>query len=133
MYFKISDYLAIPGSMSCSLLYTVYSLFNSITTKIIIIIYHIHFNDTFYIKIFGTLKKVPGDNYVNINNIYNIIFFFFCKLLSYISTILICCFCCYFVSFFMVISNLKPQFKIRMVRYLLGYTCASLVLWIPKA
>lgn len=57
--------------MYCYLFTTVYSLFNSTTTTIIIIIYHIHFNDTFLIKIFGTLKKkVPGDNYVNINNIY---------------------------------------------------------------
>lgn len=56
-YFKISDYLAIPGSMCCYLLTTVYSLFNLTTTTIIIIIYHIHFNGTFLIKIFGTLKK----------------------------------------------------------------------------
>lgn len=42
-------------------------------------------------------QKVPGDSYVGINNIYNIIFF--CKLLSYISTILIYFFCCCFVSF----------------------------------
>lgn len=57
-FFKISDYLAKPGSMCCYLLTTVYSLFNSITTTIIIItIYHIHFNDTFLIKLFGTLIK----------------------------------------------------------------------------
>lgn len=34
-YFKISDYLAIPGSMCCYLLTIVYSLFNLTTIQLL--------------------------------------------------------------------------------------------------